>query len=791
MDSGLETVGAGLEARSRLMGQLVNKPAGLSWCQKHSDLADAVVKLCAEAAMEAQTSVPKLALFATGSYGRRELAPYSDLDLCLVPGQEESEELEATVRSLFRRLQDGLRSKLGLHVSYSYRSLGEMGGLDAKSRTALMDARMVWGSDDLSDALHRSLWQDFPTAEFLIEKIREREAAMARTHDTPLVMAPDLKEGAGGLRSFHTAGWIRAALGEQAPRLASSYDFVLMIRSLLHAVCGKAHETLNWDRRQQLASGLQLDPHELSSELCEAMSALEGEYRRAVERIQSARFFLSRNVVALAGEARISGAATASEAALSLSLADKLGLTVTDITTAVQPEITGSEALHALAAGEPTLRALDRCGVLDTLLPELTACRHLSPRDPGHIYSVFEHTLRAVRMLNSTPPGSFLSELKSRVTDPGLLTLAILMHDVGKADLTRPHSESGAEMCKAVALRWRLYGAQATLLEWLVREHLTMSKFIRLRDVMNAETAHEFAEVVGTLDRLDYLTLLTWADAKAVAPEAWGPVQDTFLEELYKRTVAVLASEVATAPDSRAIRSRMKRQLSRADFPEAEVDAFVDSLPAHYVFSTDSDSVRRHLRLAKLAAGGEAQVEIFDYPELNVSDLTVCADDRQGILSEILACLYALDITLVTIRASTTKESRPMIVDLFTISFGGRCIPRAQGQALLSAIRSVLSGRQTADELLRAHGKDPDRVQQIFRWSYQEGRPGILEVQAQRGRGMAYRMSKLIAKQGWNILAARLGQWAGTGAASFYLEMPGGGEVQSSDVRSALVKQKV
>ncbi|MCA1947995.1 MAG: hypothetical protein LDL55_07740, partial [Armatimonadetes bacterium] len=98
----------------------------------------------------------------------------------------------------------------------------------------------------------------------------------------------------------------------------------------------------------------------------------------------------------------------------------------------------------------------------------------------------------------------------------------------------------------------------------------------------------------------------------------------------------------------------------------------------------------------------------------------------------------------------------------------------------------VLSGEATVEEVLRSRGKDPDRRQQVFTFSFLPGNPGILEFRVPRGRGMAYRLSRLIAEQGWNILTARVGQWAGKGAAAFYVQGPGGRSLTEDEVRAAL-----
>jgi [protein-PII] uridylyltransferase len=136
--------------------------------------------------------------------------------------------------------------------------------------------------------------------------------------------------------------------------------------------------------------------------------------------------------------------------------------------------------------------------------------------------------------------------------------------------------------------------------------------------------------------------------------------------------------------------------------------------------------------------------------------------------------LYAYDVSVIAIRACTTTSDPPIALDVFTVGFGNRPVPGATLKHVSAAISDVLKGSRTIEELLRQKGKDPGRKQQVFSYSYVEGHPSILEIQAPRGRGMPFRFSRLLSDQGWNVLSARVGQWAGNAAAAFYLVGPDG-----------------
>ena len=761
---------------------------GLEWCERHSRICDEVVHAVAESVGEELGEVPQMAIVATGGYGRLEMAPYSDIDLTVIPANEGDPRLDAYVRALFRDIHEAFAS-LGLEVGYAFRLAADAPGLDAKSRTGLLDARRIAGSSKPLDELLDALWESMPAGDFLLAKIREREAAFAKYHDTPLVVEHQLKEGAGGMRCFHCANWIRAAIGERPATATRAFEHIARMRNHLHVVAKRRQDAFTRPRQAEIADRLGLDLYEMMASVADAASQLYREYRRAVDAVRSSRFDISPGVVALRGEVRVSGDASLSEAADGIALATQLGLDVLDLPMATSGEVNGAVAFHAVCSGEKVVRNLERCGLLARLLPELAQCRSLMPRDSTHEFTVFEHTLRVVRALESLRPGTFLGDLMDGLHEPLPMILAALLHDAGKLDSTGPHAEAGERIARDVCRRWDLSEDTTELIAWLVREHLEMSRTLRMRDVQNPQTAHDFATQVGGIERLDMLTLLTWADSLSVGEGVWTPAQEHLLEVLRARTAQVLQGDAPATPDPALYRKRLMRELKQDVFGEEEVKAFVDSLPAHYLISTSPDVVRLHIDFARKAREGETTVLLHHEPELGTTEITVCSQDAPGLLSRVLGVLYAYDVRLHGIRASTTRTETPIAVDQFSTSFGDRPIPPGTGREVVSAIKRVLAGELDVGELLRTRGKDPEGAQRNYSCTFLAGSPGILEVSAPRGKGMAYRFSRLISRTGWNIQAARVGQWAGRGAAAFYITGPAERPLNPEEVEAVVGRQ--
>lgn len=771
--------------RSTLLEQLRASPSGLEWCESHTELVDEVVR---KAFSGLEPGFPEFAVVATGGYGRRELAPWSDVDLTFVPLDEGSPGLEKAIKALFRGLHDLIAEGLGMKLGYALRFTSDCAGIDPKTRSGLLDSRLVVGSVEAHDALMRAFWEYFPVAPFVIDKLAEKRSNEARTNDTPLATQPELKRGAGGLRAFQTANWIGAAIGERMSPPSAAYQEVLKYRNLLHLFAGKPFDQLTHSKRAELAAHLKVGSLALGSQVASALQRVHEDATSSIEGVADARFPLAPFVESVRGEARIDPRATAGQAAAGIANATRLGLRIPDVKARPSATAKASEALGAIASGESTLRNMDRAGVLEALLPELTDCRTLMPQDDGHDYTVFEHSLRVVRNLDQLPVDSFLHNIALDLRDRAPLYLAALLHDTGRIEDEATHAEIGATFAARVCDRWDVYESTKETVCWLVREHLTIDRTLRMRDVHNPDTAHELAQKVGTPERLALLALLTWADVNAVNAQAWTAAQETLMRELYTRTVVALASEEPPPTDKAVYRRRLVQLQKGLDVSKELFEQFLESMPAHYLLSTEPAVAQSHYHLVTAAKKGEASVVLNDVPEMGSTDITVCCPDASGLLSRILGTTYAFDLSISGIRASTTNDEMPVALDTITASFGGRPIPPATASRLAKTMSEVVRGERSVDDLLVAAKKDPTRTQDVLTYNFISGDPAIIEIQAPRGRGMAYRLARQLSQSGIDILGARVGQWAGSGTAAFYVEGRG---LDRETVSRALSSQKV
>ncbi|MES2097227.1 MAG: [protein-PII] uridylyltransferase [Pseudomonadota bacterium] len=216
------------------------------------------------------TAAERLALIAVGGYGRGEMAPHSDVDIGFITPWKQSGWHEQVIETMLYALWD-----LGLKVGQSTRSVDEMvrqAKSDITIRTALLEARYVWGDQDLYDEAARRFKTEVQadTARtFIAEKLAERDLRHKRMGDTRYVVEPNVKEGKGGLRDLHALFWIgkyaynvRAAaelvqIGLFTPSEYAQFhradNFLWAVRCHLHAVAGRAEDRLTFDMQRDIA----------------------------------------------------------------------------------------------------------------------------------------------------------------------------------------------------------------------------------------------------------------------------------------------------------------------------------------------------------------------------------------------------------------------------------------------------------------------------------------------------------------------------------------------------------
>jgi [protein-PII] uridylyltransferase len=734
-----------------------------------------------------------VSLVALGGYGRRDLAPFSDVDLLVLHADGKP---DAFVKLAAERLVYALWD-LRLEVGYAVRDLktcDEMAREDHTARTALLDLRWLGGDKDLYRELEREELHGLSQAKvekFLQDKLDEMRSRREKFGDSLYLLEPNVKESEGGLRDLQSALWLarvrfkvagitellnRALLPEREIReMRRARDFIWRVRNEMHYLAGRKWDQLTFDVQPQVAGAMGYRDSEHGSGVeefmrhyylaaktvlvaCDAIvdrclepvtqmgwrmvpppaanlgaerpvPVLRGQPTRGADRFLAGgelKVFRGRLTVADKDALRRSPAALVRL----FTAADRENLDLYPYARDLAAQVAAE--LPAEAASDPELNQellasftrpgtrgrfrslMHEIGVLPHVLPEFARITARRQIDVYHVYTVDVHTIFAVRRLFALRCGDVkeegLTEVMQGLQRPLGLYLGTLFHDIGKGG-GKDHSARGAEIAAEACVRIGVDPEDAADIEWLVAKHLRMSAISQRRDLSDPDLIHAFAEEVGTLDRLDKLYLLTYADIATVGPRTWTEWKARLLRELYTKTREVLArGERRPEPGTAEAAGRelvAASLVERGRWPAEDVQRFVRAMPARYFLTVSPADAPAHLRLLELARERTLAAFVRHHPLVGHSDLALTAKDRPGLLATIAGVLAAHRIDIQHAEVFSTAGDPALgwlagrALDVFEVRGpeDGTVEP-SRWRAARRDLARVLSGAEGIDALL-------------------------------------------------------------------------------------------
>ncbi|RMF24855.1 MAG: [protein-PII] uridylyltransferase [Deltaproteobacteria bacterium] len=702
-------------------------------------------------------------VIAQGGYGRRELNPWSDVDILIVYPGRITPYVETVSERLVQTLFDA-----GLQAGWAVRTLRDcldQAAADLTVKTTLLDGRVVAGSRELgsqfTEAVQDVLVRRDPGG-FVRAKLAESRERHRRLGDSVFLLEPDVKEGMGGLRDLHSLLWIARVvrglvriedLGESAvasqeeqEELLEAREFLLRVRNALHFLARAKQDKLSFESQEIIAErfGYRAANGSSASDLF-----MREYYTRAAIIARTSHDIIERLTAPpepssvfgrlgartlRPGVSIVAGQLVAGEEVFERDPLELLRVFVDAQRAGVPLSSRTREAVRRRAnsltsedASSPearelflailkapdgvyrTLGELNRLGVLGRLIPEFGRLFCMVQHDFYHIYTVDEHSLIGIRELERLREGEFASEsplLTEVMRDcdrPEILFLAMMFHDLGKG-YGGDHDERGAAMVRLIGRRLGLDWDDRRALEFLVRYHLLMSTLAQSRDIDDPHLVAEFVRRVGTIDNLRNLYLLTFADMRAVGPKIWNSWRDHLLGELYERALEVFETGAVTEKNLEArVRRAKRRLLSEAAGPdEAERMArFLDAMPASYLLANTSDRIIEHWRLFESRAGGRFRCGVAHFPRRGFSELTIVTDDQPGLFVRLAGLLTAHRLGVGSAKIVTATAG--FVIDTFRIDHAdveGDPQSPERWARLLDDIDAALAGRLDVDALV-------------------------------------------------------------------------------------------
>jgi [protein-PII] uridylyltransferase len=701
-----------------------------------------------------------VALLAMGGYGRKDLFPYSDIDVLFAFADEKTEEhSREAVRAIIQGMWD-----IGLRASPSSRTVKEAGRFDPDNlefTLATIDRRFLAGQFPLYQQLHQVTFPGLVLSEWSTITQKLGEVARARHSkfgNTIFHLEPNIKDCPGGLRDYSLAVWFAVLFHlketKEWPRqrggvfqsargdAEAAFDFLAAARCFLHFRHGRDDNTLDWQSQDEAAArsiGLETrgtaDPSywmrtyyrharvvyrraALLMEHLPAPVSFYKQFRRRRTPIAGTDFLLDQGRIDILPGAQFNDTAailrifslmathgyTLSQAAED-RITDALPVLAISIPegpylwNALREVLLGPHAAHAL-------RTMHALGVLEMLIPEFHGIDALVIRDSYHRYTVDEHTFLTIDNVHGLrQPGhdyeQRLAQLLPEIDRMDLFLLALLLHDTGKARRTGEHAVQSVELADSFLARLDFDAEEKEMILKLIRLHLEMSVAMR-RDIFDLDNVKAFSEKIGSPQLLKMLTLMTFADIKAVNPDALTPWKAENLWQFYMSTSNFMDRSVDESRYHAAIDPTLLNRI-RSMVQPGQHDAlkqFLEGLPQRYLQTRLPEQIRHHFQMALNLEQNPVQLDLR--PNRQLFDLTVITRDRSRLFADVAGVLASWGMNIV--RAGAYSNDAGVIVDSFHFSDVFRTIELnpSEKERFLASIHDVVAQKLSVQQLLDA-----------------------------------------------------------------------------------------
>lgn len=665
---------------------------------------------------------------ALGGYGRGEQCVHSDVDFLFLFKKNVPQGVESLIQEIVYPLWD-----IGLDVGYATRSLKECLKLareDFEILTPLLDARFICGMSllysELVEQLHRKVLQRYSrkVITWLVETNRQRHVNFG---DSTYRLEPNLKDGKGGLRDYHTMLWLcRIKYQFKQPRdleysgqlthveyqnLERALEFIWNVRNRLHLLCGRKCDQLHFENQLKLAESLRYTKQNGHQPVEVFLGDLHGQMdlikqqhlmllyelgyttkgrprKQPQKRTQIEGLVVQRDALnfdspeAVVRSPQLLINIFEESLHLKLPLATEAKRIVKEFAHLADGSFANrAETVKAferiLLSPAPVFNVLKEMlntGFLVRLIPEMRNVVNQIQYDEYHLYPVDKHLLRTVQNIKNFTAGPadqdhpLCAELYRKLKRKRVLLWAALLHDIGKGVNSDDHSESGAEIVRSLLAAKGLSPADSDTVAFLIRKHLYLIKAATRRDIHDEETAIVCAREIEDVERLIMLYLLTVADCKATGPNAWNDWTAILLRDLFLKVLNVLQNgELASRETVQGIERKKERVIAAVEDPagkEAVTDLFKVLSPRYLIYATP-DQIIEDIRLYQRLGERPFVWSITRTADTRTRTVKICAKDRPGLFSKIAGVLTLNSIDIVDAQIFTWRNR--IAVDIFEV----------------------------------------------------------------------------------------------------------------------------
>jgi [protein-PII] uridylyltransferase len=460
--------------------------------------------------------------------------------------------------------------------------------------------------------------------------------------------------------------------------------------------------------------------------------------------------------------------------------------------------------LSELGAVYPTLSQMHELGVLGRFIPEFDALTCFVQHEYYHRYTADIHTLNTILELDKIFTTAEPITVKYRTaihetSEPEMAYVALLLHDIGKAQGIRNHSSVGAELAGPILDRLGVSAHGREVVLFLIKNHLMMARFWQKRDVDDSRTAAAFAEVVGNAERLRCLYVHTFCDSRGTSADLWNSYKDTLHTTLYQATLQWLKHGSAIDAGLEEKKKMTQQELIAKHMPgisDDEIAAHFSLLPDRYFIHTDATEIALHIEmvnrlLTSITAADSVGtlrpiIEWRDDINRSLTVVNIVTWDRAGLFYKLAGAFSVAGLNIL--GAKVISRTDHIAIDTFYVVEPGRGVVQsaAAQEAFAKNIEAALVANKDLYPEISAqakklaatrylspstgealHSSFPPTVDVYHELSMQRT---IVEVQARDQLGLLYRLAKTISDCGFDTTFARIGTERGVAIDTFYIQ---------------------